>query len=215
MSSKTINRCNGLLFVSSLITLLACNPTADKQVKKLRSSDSQGGAAVVANQHQQKDSIIKRNAECIRGRAEPISKKKYFANTTFVLQPDSLTAVETVSFKNGDKLIITNWGCEYYVLTFRFETSRFHASTSNLKYWYAAAGELTNKAIPGIDAPLDIKKGVRALNSYAAKDAKHLRLQAKLDFGGDEAIRFATLDTIAKMQKNRTAVVISFTAGLL
>jgi hypothetical protein len=205
---------NVLLFISSLTILSACSSKTDEQVEKLKNSEMPGSAALAANQQQREDSIINKDIVCVRGQAEPIIKKKYFPNTIFVLQPDSITATETVNFKNGDKLVITNWGCESYVLTFRFETSKFKADTSNLKYWYAAAGKLMNEAVPGIDAPLDVKEGVRAINDYAAKNAKHLRLRTELNFGGDETIRFATLDTIAKMQKNRTAVIMSFTAGL-
>jgi hypothetical protein len=215
MENNSKNKYNTLLFISSLAILSACSSKTDKQVAKWKNSELPDSTVLSAKQQQGKNSVIKKDIVCARGQAEPIIKKKYFPNAIFALQPDSITAIERVSFKNGDKLVITNWGCESYVLTFRFETSKFKADTSNLKYWYAAAAKLMNEVVPRIDAPLDIKEGVRAINNYAVKNTKRLRLRTELNFGGDETIRFATLDTIAKMQKNRTAVIMSFTAGLL
>ncbi|MDO7884167.1 hypothetical protein [Hymenobacter cheonanensis] len=212
MSSKTMNYWSKILVVSSLAMLSACDLKADEQAGK---SEISARAALTDNKQPPQDSTVEKSVGCVRGQAEPIIKKNYFPATSFVLQPDSMTGVETVRFKNGDKLIITNWGCESYVLTFRFETSRFRANNSNLNYWYAAAGELMNETVPGVDAPVDIKAGVRALKSYAAKNARHLRIRTELDFGGGEAARIATFDTIAKMPGNRTEVVLSFTAGLL
>lgn len=203
-----------ILFINAWILLAACSTKTDKQVVEFGNSKMLDSIALATNQPHQNKSIIEDDITCIRRQAEPVVKKNYFLATTFVLQPDSLTGVETVSMRNGDKLIITNWGCESYVLTFRFETAKFKANASQLRYWYIVAGKLMNEVLPGIDAPLDIKEGVRALNHYAAKNAKRLRLQSEINFSGDEAVRIVTLDSIARTQNNRTAVTISFTAGL-
>lgn len=204
-----------ILFVTLLIVFSACSSKTDEQAGKTQNSAMSGSAALAATKRQRQDSALEKKIECARGQAEPIVRKKYFPSTHFILQPDSITAIETVIFKDGDKLIITNWGCDSYVLTFRFETSRFKADNSNVNYWYAATNKLMQEALPGIDAPLDIKAGVQALNSYAVKNTKHLKLRTELSFGGDETSRVVTLDTVAKMPKNRHAVVLSFTAGLL
>lgn len=195
--------------------LFACSSNAGKKGSLPAKVELPDSTALITNRRQAKDSVVGNDLACIRGQAEPVIKKKYFPNTTFSLQPDSLTGTETVSFKTGDKLIIKNWGCEYYVLTFRFETSRFKADTLNLKYWYATASKLMSEAVPGIYAPIDIRRGTRALNNYAAKNTKHLKLLTEIDFGGDEIRDFVTLDTISIMQRNRFAVVISFAKGPL
>jgi hypothetical protein len=59
-------------------------------------------------------------SNCVRGKAEPIFKKDKFPNSRFELNKDGLTGTEMTDLKDGDKLIITNGGCEYYVLAFRF-----------------------------------------------------------------------------------------------
>lgn len=205
-----------IVLVACLINgLIACDSNAGRKENQLAKPNLPDSIALVNKQKQTGNTGIDQSFECTRGQAEPIVRNKYFPKTTFVLQPDSLTAIETVRFTNGDKLVVTNWGCEYYVLTFRFETARFKADTLNLKYWYAAAGKLINKAMPGIDAPLDIERGVRALTNYAASNVKHLKLGTEIDFGGDEIRDYVTLDTISAIQRNRFAVTISFVKGPL
>ena len=201
-----------ILFLSLLAVFSACGSKTDEHAGKPGMPEK---AVLATTQGQRQDSLIEDNETCVRGQAEPVIRKKYFPNTNFVLQPDSLTAIETVSFANGDKLIIRNWGCEYYALTFRFETSKFKASTSDLNYWYAAASKLMNQAAIGVDAPIDIKQGIKALEKYAVKNSKHLALQTEIDFGGDEIRNFVTLDTIRAMQPNRFAVITSFVIGPL
>lgn len=155
------------------------------------------------------------NTDCVRGEAEPIVKKSVFPKTTFKMNSDSLTAVEIINFDNGDKLIINNWGCTFYTLTFRFETSKFKADTTALKYWYVTAQKLMTEIKLGIDAPIDIKKGIQALNKYISKNAFNLKLQNEIDFGGKDIRDIVTLDSISKISKDRFAVTITFATGPL
>jgi hypothetical protein len=156
-----------------------------------------------------------RREDCIRGQAGPIIKKTIFPNTKFILQPDSLIAIETIDFDNGDKLIINNWGCEYYVLTFRFETSRFKADTTAMKYWYVAAYKMMVEVKEGIDAPIQIDKGLKALNSHISKKAFDLKLRTEIDFGGDEIRDFVTVERIEKLTDTKFALTLSFATGPL
>src|SRR6186997_553555 len=57
-------------------------------------------------------------SQCIRGQAASVIKKTVYPNSTFKLNKDNHTGTENIDLENGDKLIINNWGCEYYVLTF-------------------------------------------------------------------------------------------------
>jgi hypothetical protein len=161
----------------------------------------------------------KNQNNCTRGRAEPIIKKDIFPNTTFVLQPDSLTATETVIFKNGDNLIIHNCGCEYYVLTFRFETTKFAQDATNLLYWYQAAGILMTGMLASLNAPIDIKRGLVFLESYYLRDKKNnyinLKLGEEIDFDGSDIRTFVTLDKIEKLSDKKFGVTISFAMGPL
>ena len=89
--------------------------------------------------------------ECIRAQAMPMVIKSVYPNTTFELLSDSVTGIEKINFSNGDKLIIENGGCEYFVLTFKFETSRFQSDTSDAVYWFSKSIVLMKEILPGIN----------------------------------------------------------------
>ncbi|WP_309731742.1 hypothetical protein, partial [Chamaesiphon sp. OTE_75_metabat_556] len=67
---------------------------------------------------------------CVRSTPTPIVKKSVFPNTSFVLKKTNnrgliiSEGIETVKLNNGDRLTITNSGCEFLTLNFRFETNR-------------------------------------------------------------------------------------------
>lgn len=189
-----------ILIFGLTLGLIACNSSADKQAKnenKPLSVDS-----IKKTETQTITASVKDLREdCVRGQAEPIIKKTVFPDTKFILQPDSLTAIETVNFDNGDKVTIRNWGCEYYVLTFRFETSRFKADTTAMKYWYVTTYRILKEMQQGIDAPVDIEKGLQALNNHISKNVFDLKLQTEIDFAGDVIRELAVI--ISKIVENR------------
>jgi len=165
---KYLKITNYILILWLSIGLLACNSIVGREKnssEKSRTSDSTS-----LNSIQSTESKTITTFECVRGQAEPIIKKEYFPNTTFTLQADSITAIETVQFDNGDKLTIKNWGCEYYVLTFNFETTQFQKDTTDLKFWYQSTIQLMTSILAGLDAPIDIKKGLTFLESYYLVD---------------------------------------------
>lgn len=157
--------------------------------------------------------------DCVRGQAAPVIQKADYPNTIFLLQPDSITAIETVTFDNGDKLIIRNWGCEYYVLTFRFETSKYQHDTTDLAFWFRSADGLMTSMLGGLDAPIDIKRGLVLLDSYISRDEKNgyknLQLGEEIDFGTNDIRSFLTVDRIEKINDKNFGVTISFTTGPL
>jgi len=163
------------------------------------------------------DSKEQANRDCKRGQAEPIIQKEDYPNTTFLLQADSISALETIVFENGDKLIIKNWGCEYYVLTFRFETTKFQGDTTNLAYWFRSSAILITGMLSALDAPIDIKRGLVFLHSYIAKheDNKTLKLGEEIDFDGSTIRNFLTIDRIEKLNDIKYAVTLSYTTGPL
>ncbi len=203
-----------ILIFGLTLGLFACNSSADRQENnrvKSVSVDSVKHTDIQSETTSEKDL----RDDCMRGQAEPIIEKTVFPNTKFILQPDSLTAIETVNFDNGDKVTITNWGCEYYVLTFRFETSRFHADTTAMKYWYVTAYRMLKEIKHGIDAPVDIEKGLEALNNHISKNVFDLKLQTEIDFAGDVIREIITVEQIEKLTDKRFAITLSFTTGPL
>ncbi|HPS72580.1 MAG TPA: hypothetical protein PLM70_10015 [Bacteroidales bacterium] len=188
------------------IVLHACNTASDRQ----KTTSEKPLTDNVAKSEKQIDP-----KNCVRGIAVPIINKAVYPQTTFVLQPDSLTGIETVAFDNGDNLIIKNWGCDYYVLTFRYETSLLKADTTALKYWYVTSYKIITEIKQGIDAPIDIEKGLQALNNYISKNVFDLKLNTEIDFGGDEIRSFVSVDRVEKVTDKKIAFEISFATGPL
>ena len=203
-----------ILIFGLTFELFACNSSAGIQ-EKIRETTS-----LVDTVKQTEIAAVKDlRDDCVRGQAEPIIKKTVFTKTKFILQSDSLTAIETVEFDNGDKLIINNWGCEYYTLTFRFETSRFQDNTTNIPYWFKKSVLLVSELYKGLDAPIDIKKGIDKLVNHIdidmLKNYANLKFGQEIDFGGEEIRDFVTLENVEKLTAKKFAITISFTTGPL
>ena len=155
-------------------------------------------------------------SDCIRGQAAPVVKKSVYPNAVFKLYPDNHTGIETMDLKGGDKLTIKNWGCEYYVLTFRFETGRFQADTTNTVYWLGKAALLMKEIQAGIDAPLNLQDGIEAVSiQLASMDSGSYGLGEEIVFKDDMIRDFVTLDRIQRINEQRFAVEISFATGPL
>lgn len=218
-----MKRLNNILLIGLTIGIHSCNSSTERQINPERSKkvditllkNNQVAKKSTTEAKTNVTSVDDLRDRCVRGQAEPIIKKSVFPKSKFILQPDSLTALETIDFDNGDKLIINNWGCEYYTLTFRFETSRFKADTSSMKYWYVTAHKLMTEIRGGLDSPIDIDKGLQALNRHISIHVFDLKLQTEIDFGGDEIRDFVTLEQIEKLSDKKYAITLSFATGPL
>jgi len=208
-----------ILTIGLTLGMFACNSSADRQEKNVEKSETVDSVPLTNTKTTVTTTEQEQSNDCVRVQAEPVIQKKVYPNTTFVLQPDSLTAIETVTFDNGAKLIIHNWGCEYYVLTFRFESTKFQQDTTNLEFWFKSADRLMTGMLGGLDAPIDIKRGLVLLDSYILRDEKNgyknLQLGEEIDFGGNDIRSFVTVDKIEKMTDKKFAVTISFATGPL
>lgn len=159
------------------------------------------------------------SSECVRAAPQPIVIKRFFPKTTFLLKknkayPFELTGFETVNLKNGDKLVIENGGCENFSLSFRFETSRFIGKPTDAKFWYQKAIQLMQKIQSGIDAPIAIRKGIKALNSYLQKTL-HPKFNQEIDFGGREIRDVTSLVGVKKLRQKSYNIELFFTTGPL
>jgi len=153
--------------------------------------------------------------DCTRATPTRIVKKSVFPKTTFKLSGDRRTGTETVKFPNGDRLIITNGGCEYYYLGFRFETRRFSASTANTKYWFAQAVKLIAEIEKGINAQsIQIPDAVRALKKHIKKTPQP-KVGEEIDYGGTDIRTFVALKKIKRLAKGRFALELYFAVGPL
>ena len=206
--------------------MFSCNSSTNKNLeKKIAYETSTKNNEVIPKQTQIKKisnsetENDEADTDCTRGKAEPIIKKSVFPNTTFKIQPDKLTGIEVVNLNNGDKLIIKNWGCEYYVLTFRFETSRFQEETTNLPFWFKKSVILLSEITSGIDSPINIKDGIEKLlikiDDEQKNNYQNLTLEDEIDFGGEDIRDFITIDKIEKINDRKYAIEISFSKGPL
>lgn len=207
-----------ILTLGLTLGFLVCQSSVDKQMNTENRTVSVDSLIKPGSQSLPA-SVKDLREECARGQAEPIIKESVFSNTKFVLQPDSLTAIETVIFDNGDNLTIRNWGCEYYILTFRFETSRFQNDTTNIPYWYKKSVLLVSELNKGLDAPIDIKKGIDKLINHIDSDMvnnyANLEFGQEVDFGGEDIRDFVTVEKVEKLTDKTFALTISFATGPL
>jgi len=200
-----------LRLISILLTIgvFSCNSVSGKTENSAETTKVEDTVTKTENPQPAKQTEENQYVgNCVRGQAEPIVKRNVYPNTTFALQSDKLTSYETVTFGNKDKLIIYNWGCEYYMLTFRFETSRFQEDVNNLAFWYLKAHILMTEIRKGLDTPFVTIKELTTLKKITEK---------KIDCSEDDSeIRnFITVDKIEKLTEKKYAIEISFSTGPL
>lgn len=208
------------ILISGLILgLLACNSTVNRKESKIEKNVTIDSLQLIHDNTAKNISEQEEDIECTRGQTEPIIKKNIFPHTQFILNADSLTATEIIDFDNGDKLIINNGGCESYTLTFRFETSRFQEDTANISFWYKKSVVLISELSKGIDAPIEIKKGIDKLNHHINLSMHNpytpLSFGQAVDFGDEEPRNIVTVENVEKLTDKKFAITISFTTGPL
>lgn len=151
---------------------------------------------------------------CIRGQAESVIKNSVYPNAIFKLNPDNQTGIETIDLGNGETLTIKNWGCEYFVLTFRFETIRFQSDTTDTKYWIDKAVTLMQEIEKGLNSPLDIEGGTLAARNFL-KENNDYTIGQEIVYDDDLMRDFVTIDRIQKISGKRYAIEISYATGPL
>lgn len=150
--------------------------------------------------------------DCPRGQAESVVKKAVFPHSIFKLSDDNRTGTETVTLDNDDHLMIKSWGCEYYILTFRFETARFKGDTIDINYWLAKAVILMNEIGKGIDVPIDIPGGTGAV-SQLIKEKRSYLLGEEIVYREGSVRGYVTFDRIQKIDDAKFAIEISYASG--
>jgi len=204
-----------LIILIILITSLGCHRSKNQNTADDSPAQTDSSQLVESRN----DSGTLSDTNCARGVAEPIVKKSFFPNSDFKLQPDKISGIETVSFSNHDKLTIRNWGCESYCLTFRFETTRFQQDTTNLQFWFKTAVVLMSEVAHGLDSPVNLDEGTKALNNFIDNDQPNqyanLKLQTEIDFGEGEIREYVAVNKVQKMEDKKYAVEITYVIGPL
>lgn len=202
---------NCLNFLLIPLILMGCHKVSKPTIDTLKTVSVDSSSIV-------KSDTLSPVTDAVRGQATKIFKSSFFPNSTFILLGDSITGIETAKLENGDKLILTNSGWEYYTLAFRFETVRFQKDTADLQFWCRKAIDMMQEIEPGLDSPLDIKLGTSKMLEYLNGDAKNnntnVSLNYQIDYGGD--IReFVWLNRIEKIDEKRIAIEINYSMGPL
>ncbi|MDI1256378.1 MAG: hypothetical protein PSV16_09765 [Flavobacterium sp.] len=154
---------------------------------------------------------------CVAGTPEPIIRRDHVANYKFKILTKQ-TLEETALLNNGDHVSIIIGGCEYYTLTFRFETSRFNDPTDDIAAWYANAHDLVTENLATWGNPnIEIKRGLMALSDYRNKNIENgqLKFNEEIDFDSDEIRNFVILEKIEKLENGKFAVTVVFSRGPL
>jgi hypothetical protein len=158
--------------------------------------------------------------QCVRSIPQPIVKKAVFPNTNFALKDIDYVGVvvplglETVELSNGDKVAITNSGCESFTLSFQFETSRFTGKVQDTKYWLARSVELMQLIEPGLETSLNLKQGINMLEKYM-KTAANPAIGHEIDYGGQEIRSIVQLADVKQLGNQSFTVKVIFSTGPL
>jgi hypothetical protein len=96
-----------------------------------------------------------------------------------------LMGYEKIELPTGDHLLIINWGCQSYNLTFRFETSRFGTDTSKIRQWYSILTQLLYVIEPAIDSPVKIQQGIDGIHQYLKQDTVPVAYNVPLILNND------------------------------
>jgi hypothetical protein len=156
--------------------------------------------------------------DCIRSTPIPIVKKSIFPNTKFVLRKiDNYgqaipKGIETVIFNNGDRLDITNSGCEMFVLNFRFETSQIDGKMKDKKYLYNRSAWLMSQILPGLKPSINLNGGIIALKKYAAKQISP-EIGKEIEYSNSEIRSVVKLSEIKQLPNKKVVVEILFYYG--
>ena len=203
---------NNFKFLLIPLILMGCHKGPKLSVDKDKAD------SVISNPKTKADTLTP-VTDAVRGQATRILKPSFFHSPTFVLLGDSITGIETTQLENGDKLILTNCGWEYYTLGFRFETTRFEKDTTDIHFWCIKAIEMMQSIEPGLDAPIDIKLGTKKFLEFLDGDAKNnysnVSLGKEIDYGGDDIREFVWLNRIEKIDDKRIAIEINYSMGPL
>ena len=186
------------------------NPKSTTQADDVADSLQQYATRIV----QKSDSVLVEE-QCVRGQAEPILRKNKFPHSLFKINEDGLTGTETTDLQDGDSLIITNGGCEYYVLVFRFETSRFQGDTTDINFWAPKIVDFMTQIHDGVDSPIDLEKGTATLRDFIKGNRNQIELSQDVTFEPGEIRTYLTIDRVQKIDNKRYGLEISYIVGPL
>lgn len=213
MQSKKYLKYSACLALLSLL-LAACDDPGKTEAGELKGVpvDSSAADTIAAA-----DPLVS-ELDCPRGLPEPALDSTAFKDWRFVINKER-DGIETATLSNGDKLTIVHTGCEYVILSFRFETTRFNTQAANITGWYKNISGLLLEARKGIkNDPVGLADGHTALVNYIdtrLKTVEELKLHEEIDYGGKDIRSFVLFEKIVEQPGKPMLVEISFNVGPL
>jgi hypothetical protein len=158
--------------------------------------------------------------DCVRPIPTPIVKKSVFPNTRFVLNKlneNGLTipeGIETIRLKNGDQLEITQSGCEFVAIKFRFQTSLMSGKRTDARYLYQQSARLMRQISPGVKSPIHLQRGILALEKAATQKTPPA-IDREIDYGNQDIRSVVKLSPVQQLANKKRVVEILFYYGPL
>ncbi len=158
--------------------------------------------------------------DCVRPIPTPLVKKSVFPNTRFVLnklKENGLAipeGMETIRLKNGDQLEITQSGCEFVTIKFRFQTSLLSGKRTDARYLYNQSARMMRQISPGVRSPIFVQRGILALERAATKKIPPA-IDKELDYGNPDIRSVVKLMTVQRLANKKRVVEILFYYGPL
>jgi len=201
---------NAIFFIA--LVAIACQSRTESQTDEAISYDTVEALPVDTLAQSPGDGVD--FIPCPRGIPERIVKLSIEPQLTFELDKSKNIASETLQFQNGDKVVVKNGGCEYFVVTFRFETNRFKADTTDMLYWLDKSALLVTEVVEAIDAPLDFNDGVARIKKMNGPEVKY-EPGDEIVYSEGEIRQYTSLDRVQRLDPSRYAVEITFALGPL
>ncbi len=180
-----MNRITGILYISCFLVILntACRQPQffGHEDDYFRQVDNQINHSIQTSSVE--PSVSKDRENCIKGIPQRVIDTNVITDADY--KQIDFTGYEKIILPTGDRLLIINWGCSTYNLTFRFETSRFGTDTGKIKFWYSTLAQLLGLVEPVIKSPVNIRQGINKIHSFIKQDTIPVNFNIPLTISHD------------------------------
>jgi len=151
--------------------------------------------------------------DCLKGIPQRVIDASVLPGAEF--KQVDLMGYEKIELPTGDRLLIINWGCESYNLTFRFETSRFGTDTSQVKQWYSILTQLLYVIEPAIDSPVKVRRGIDGIQDYLKQDTLPVAYNVSLDLSNDSSYADMVFERVKILGDTAVRIDATFSVNAL